>query len=85
MYNYAKTKSEIFTEEGLAMFTKIRDRAKHLLKEGGAFTMEAVIKGTCGDSWVMLACVDHMVEKGEIREVTAPGKVAGQHRVFVAA
>jgi hypothetical protein len=30
----------------------------------------------------MLACVDRLVELGEIREVTQPNTVAGQDRIF---
>ncbi len=65
------------------MFIKIRDKAQTLLKTAGAFTMGKVIIGCGGgDSWDMLACVDRLVELGEIREVTS-GNVAGQDRVFV--
>jgi hypothetical protein len=35
-----------------------------------------------GDSWTMLACLDYLVENGEIREITGSA-VAGQNRVFV--
>ncbi|MFT6496232.1 MAG: hypothetical protein ACJA2A_002018 [Cycloclasticus pugetii] len=33
----------------------------------------------------MLACVDRLVELGEIKELTKDMKVAGQHRVYIAA
>ena len=35
-----------------------------------------------GGMWQMPACVDRLVELGELREVTAPKSVAGQHRIF---
>lgn len=85
-YHYETEKPKLITEEGSVMFTAIRDRAKHLLREAGAFTMDAAIRGArCGNSWTMLACVDRLVELGEIREVTRRGEVAGQDRVFVEA
>ena len=84
MYRYSDIKPKLFTEDGSVMFTKIRDRVKRLLAESGAFTMGAAIRvAGGGDSWTMLACVDRLVELGEIREVTEPGVVAGQDRVFV--
>lgn len=82
MYNYEKEKHHIFTDDGQRMFIKIRDNAKRLLEEAGAFTLGNVIRGSTGDSWKMIACVDRLVELGEIRELTGDG-VAGQHRVFV--
>lgn len=84
MYKYETERPTLFTEEGQRMFLKIRDRSKALLAEAGAFTMGNVIRGTGGgSSWQMLACVDRLVELGEIREVTKEADVAGQHRVFV--
>jgi len=66
------------------MFLKVRDTVKHLLKEAGAVRMEEAISGVTGDSWQMLACVDRLVELGEIMELRYPsGEPAGQHRVFV--
>ena len=82
IYNYEKERSLIFTEEGQEVFLKIRDNISDLLLNSGAVRMGEAISGTTGDSWLMLACVDRLVELKEIREVT-DGNVAGQHRVFV--
>lgn len=82
MYNYQTERSKIFTEDGQILFINIRDKVKRLLKESGAFKMGNAIAGNSGDSWEMLACVDRLVELGEIREVHQ-SKVAGQDRVFV--
>lgn len=81
-YSYVIQRSEVFTESGSIMFTRIRDKVRELLAVAGAFEMGKAITGS-GDSWTMLACVDRMVELGEIREISQPG-CAGQHRVFVA-
>lgn len=83
-YNYADQRPSLFTESGQVMFLAIRDNAKRLLSLAGAFTCGQVIRGCSGDSWQMLACVDRLVELGEIREATDPAKVRGQDRVFVA-
>ena len=83
-YNYLTERPVIFTEEGQRMFLNIRDNAKRLLKEAGAARMQEIIKGNTGISWHMLACVDRLVEIGELRELTN-NIVAGQHRVFVEA
>jgi hypothetical protein len=83
MYNYQTEKSKIFTEEGQTTFLKIRDKVQHLLKQSGAVMMQNAISGITGDSWIMLACVDRLVELKEIREITQDN-VIGQHRVFVA-
>ena len=84
-YNYKEQKKNIFTEEGQKMFLKIRDNAHQLLESSGAFMMGHVIRNVGGgSSWDMLACVDRLVELGEIRELT-DNSVAGQYRTFVEA
>lgn len=83
MYEYRELRSKLFTEEGSLMFTAIRDHVKRLIRDAGACTMGAAIRGVTGDSWMMLACVDRLVELGELREITKDSYVAGQDRVFV--
>ncbi len=83
MYEYAKERPKLFTEDGVTMFVAIRDQVQRLLELAGAVSMSRAISGRTGDSWMMLACVDRLVELGELREVTDPRAVAAQHRVFV--
>lgn len=83
MYSYEMMKPVLFSEEGLAMFTKIRDRVKMLLATSGAFTLGAAIRTMTGDTWTMVACIDHLKFTGEIREVT--NSVFGQNRIFIEA
>lgn len=100
MYRYEDLKPRIFTEEGVVMYVAVRDYARRLIEEAGAFKMDAIIRGKSGlpsvmadcfftqppawsSLWLMLACVDRMVESGELREVTPDG-VHVQDRVFVA-
>lgn len=83
-YNYATQKPAIFTESGQVMFLAIRDNAQKLLKLAGAVRLQELIRESSGDTWDMLACVDRLVELGELCEVTKPDAVAGQYRVFTA-
>lgn len=82
MYNYQNEKSKVFTEDGQVVFLKIRDKTQQLLKQSGAVMMSNILNGITGDSWLHLACVDRLVELGEIKEITNEG-VVGQHRVFI--
>lgn len=81
-YDYQAEKARIFTEDGQKMFLSIRDRVKKLIADAGSVRMDKAISGETGCSWQMLACVDRLVELGEIIEITQAGKVAGQHRIF---
>lgn len=81
MYNYQKEKQKVFTEEGQLMFMQIRDNVKKLLEQSGAVMLDNAIRVVTGDSWLMLACIDRIVELGEIREIPQDNP-AGQHRIF---
>lgn len=87
MYNYETQKANIYTDDGLRLFVGIRDQVHALLKQAGAVRMQEAIRLPNGigaaDSWTMIACVDRMVELGELLEIT-PSDCAGQYRVFVA-
>lgn len=84
-YSYEAEKSELFTDEGQRMFLKVRDRAKALLAQAGAVTCEKLMSAAgSGSSWTMLACVDRLVELGELRRVTPRVSVSTQDEVFVA-
>ena len=82
MYVYEIEKPKIFTEEGQNMFLHIRDQVKEKIKLSGAVTMDSAISGIGGDSWRQMACVDRLVELGEIKEIPQQDCM-GQHRVFV--
>ena len=82
MYDYKVQRAEIFTEEGQVKFIAIRDKCHELLRLSGAVMMEKLLIGS-GHTWTMLACVDRLVELGEIRELTQENAVAGQYRVFI--
>lgn len=81
-YLYATERAEVFLEENQNTFLRIRDSARRLLDAAGAFQMGKVIG--VGSSWTNMACVDRLVELGELREVPQEN-VAGQHRIFIKA
>lgn len=87
MYNYDMERDKIFSEEGQRLFLGIRDNCKRMMSVSGAFTMGNAIKLPNGigaaDSWSMMACVDRLVELGEIREVTTAAPCAAQYRIFI--
>ena len=83
-YNYADERANLFTDDGQKMLLAVRDKTFGLLRIAGACRSQEMTAGLSGNSWTMLACVDRLVELGDIREVTDPKKTWGQHRVFVA-
>ena len=82
-YSYEAEKPRLFTEDGIRILLEVRDKAAACLKQSGAVTAGALLC-TSGDTWVMLAAVDHLVRLKELREIEQPGRVAGQDRIFVA-
>jgi len=85
-YSYEAVKPQVMTDQGQRVFLKVRDRAKELLKLAGAFRLGEVISGIkeAGDTWELIACVDRLVELGEVVELTPHAKVYpwGQNRIF---
>lgn len=85
MYDYLTEREALFTDEGQRKLLSVRDRVHRLLKQAGAVRMREAIAELSGSTWVAMACVDRLVELGEIREVTVPAAlVFAQYRVFVA-
>ena len=81
-YNYQIDKEQIFTEEGLVTFLKIRDRTLDILIRYGSVMMEDALKAVTGNNWFHMACVDHMVTLGDIVEVIRTPDTPGQYRIF---
>jgi hypothetical protein len=82
-YSYREQRAQVFTEEGSVAFIAIRDHVKRCLELAGAVTMACATSAARGiDSWTQLACVDRLVELGELVEVEQSRYVAGQDRVF---
>lgn len=75
-YNYQIERQGLFTEQGQIRFIGIRDRVNQLIKNSGAFRLREAKIG----SWEEIACVDRMVELGELVELER--NRWGQYRVF---
>ena len=82
-YHYQKEKAKIFTPEGVEMLRKIEGNVNVCLSKAGAIRSQEAFTGVCGDSWLMLACLDYLVETNCIREITKDAM--GQRRIFVRA
>ena len=68
-YKYSEIKKSLFTEEGIDTIIKIRDNAFRLIGVAGCCTLGNAIEGTTGDSWLSLAAVDFLVERGDLHKV----------------
>jgi len=87
MYHYQDLKSAVFEPDNQALFLGIRDNAQKLIKLSGAATMGKLMILPPGvgaaDTWTMMACVDRLVELGELIEIPNPRSRAGQDRLFI--
>jgi hypothetical protein len=83
MYVYADYRDYVFTEEGQRTFLSIRDKAGALTKQAGAATMEKIIGWQTGLNWHHMACVDRLVEIGDLLEIPNTVTKAGQFRLFM--
>jgi hypothetical protein len=77
-YSYKELRPALFTEEGQVRFLAVRDRARDLLTAHGQATLEQLINGFGGTNWDQIACVDRMVELGELRLI-ARGNVSNDN------
>lgn len=66
-YTYSTEKPKLFTEEGMALYTRVRDQTNKLLFQAGACTAEKVMRPISGSAWLMFAALDYMEESGDIK------------------
>jgi hypothetical protein len=59
---------------------KLRDISGKMLFQAGAYTFEKVTRTITGDTWLMMAALDYMVERKEIRMVYEPSNT--MNRVY---
>ena len=82
MYNYEVEKESLLaSDSGVKMFLKINNTAMETIKRCGVVYMSDAIAGNYGSTWKMFACIDRLVELGEIREITQ-GDVDQMNRIF---
>lgn len=82
MYDYQTQRPFVFTDEGQRMLLRVRDGIAAVLPVSGVVTLEKAMQfAGGGNSWDMIACVDRLVELGELVEVKHDAP-AGQYRIF---
>ena len=69
MYNYKEMRPFIFRERGVTALLIIRDNVMRCLAYKDIFTFTEACKTVGGDSFLMLACLDYLIERREIRMV----------------
>lgn len=82
MYKYESMKSVLFTDAGQRKFIKTIDFVKEVIQKAGCVRMDVVLSRIGGDAWEVMACVDRLVELGELKEVLQCGAF-GQDRIFI--
>jgi hypothetical protein len=82
-YSYETEKTKILTMEGQKLLQRIRAKAQTCLETAGCARMQEIIRDNVGDSWLMCACVDFMVEMGELEEIEQRRPVRYQSRIFI--
>ena len=72
-YDYETEKHKIFEEENQKLFLAIRDQVKAKIKIAGVVALPSAIALPDGigaaNSYTMIACVDRLVEIGELRKI----------------
>jgi hypothetical protein len=85
MYKYEDLREQLFTDKGQRVLLKARDAVLRLMNTRKVMQMGEALEAVgyvTADSWLKLACVDRLVELGELREIPQDNP-AGQHRLFV--
>lgn len=81
MYSYKKSKSDACDPDNQLLFLAVRDKAKELTKVSGVFKIRAITTSVEGDVDTTMACVDRLVELGEVVDLTSEG-TSQVNRVF---
>ena len=82
-YSYKRDRKYLFTEAGQVDFLKVRDHVHKILKKSGAITMGRATDPITGVNYEQWACVDRLVELGEIIEIVPVKKLFYNERVFI--
>lgn len=82
-YKYEECKPNLLDKKELRRFLEIRDIVKDEIDSVGMVVMGAVMMRATGDTWKSMACVEMLVEIGEIVETTQESGTLAQEREFV--
>ena len=80
MYSYESEKHNLFTPEGFDILIKVRDKSIELNRIAGCFNTEKLILNCSGSSFIMLAAIDYLVEKGELIKIINGARI--QYNVY---
>ena len=80
MYDYQVERPKLFTEEGQVWLLAVRDEVAQLLAKTGALRGDK-LQLRRGDSWATLACLDRLVELGELERLR-PENFRAQYQVY---
>jgi len=83
IYNYEEYKPNLLDKKELRRFLEIRDIVKDEIDSVGMMVMGAVMMRALGDTWKTMACVEMLVEIGEIIETTQKSETWAQEREFI--
>lgn len=82
-YDYAIQRQNIFTEDGQRLFLQVRDSVKEHIEISGAVRFDKIkVKSGGYNSFDLIACVDRLVELGEIVELPRLGYLWQQYKVY---
>ena len=80
-YDYTTERPRVFTEEGQVSLIRIRDNMMRHCRESGAIDFDHATKDChASDSWLVLACLDRLVEMGEFECIW--DKAMSQNRIY---
>lgn len=83
-YSYREMRATLLAPENVSKMIQSRDKILTLVRASGAIT--GGVAAHCwpggGESWVMMAVADWMVEEGDLREIVQLGTPAGQNRIY---
>jgi hypothetical protein len=82
MYHYKTERKFIFTEDGQKDLKAVRTIANALINITGCFKVGKLNDALGSMTWSNLACVDYLVETGELFEITDKNIVTCQQRIF---
>ena len=68
-YSYQIQRPFVFTEKGQEMLLAMRDIARQHIEQSGAVCYAAITRVHSGSRWDILACVDRLIELGDLRRL----------------
>jgi len=81
MYNYQEQKKNLFTQDGVSLVIKIKEKSNALIKQSGCVSAAKLIYEATS-TWDGLAAIDYLCEEKFLKEVPQENIVA-QDRIFI--